>query len=222
VHRHVLALDTSSAAVTAAVVALTDERCEIAAERQHVDPRGHAEHLAPLIADCLQQAGATTQDLAAIVAGVGPGPYTGLRVGLVTAAVMSDVLGVPSYGVCSLDGIAGRHPDVQRVLVAGDARRKEIYWAMYQGAARVTGPHVDRPDAVPLGRAEAMAGAGARMYADRLGLPLLDGDYPDPKALVLAARTRILGAEPSEALTPLYLRRPDAVVPSGRPKAVLQ
>jgi hypothetical protein len=69
--------------------------------------------------------------------------------------------------------------------------------------------------------AEAMAGAGARLYAGELGLPLLDGDYPDPRALVLAARSRVLAGEPAERLTPLYLRRPDAAVPAT-PKAVLQ
>jgi tRNA threonylcarbamoyl adenosine modification protein YeaZ len=221
VHRLVLALDTSSAAVAAAVVELADDACRTVAQRQHVDPRGHAEHLAPEIAECLREVGAQPADLAAIVAGTGPGPYTGLRVGLVTAAVTGEVLGIPTYGVCSLDGIAGAHPDVPRLLVAGDARRKEIYWARYESGRRVAGPHVDRPDAVELHDVDAMAGAGARLYADRLGLTLLDGDYPDPRALVLAARERIVEAQPGEPLTPLYLRRPDATVPTG-PKAVLQ
>jgi tRNA threonylcarbamoyl adenosine modification protein YeaZ len=221
VHRLVLALDTSSAAVTAAVVELTDAGCRTAAQRQHVDPRGHAEHLAPAIAQCLHEIGAQPADLTAIVAGTGPGPYTGLRVGLVTAAVTGEVLGIPTYGVCSLDGIGGAHPDVSRLLVAGDARRKEIYWALYETGRRVTGPHVDRPDAVAVADVDAMAGAGARQYADRLGLRLLDADYPDPRALVLAARDRILANEPTQPLIPLYLRRPDAAVPTG-PKALLQ
>ena len=85
--RLVLALDTSSAAVTAAVVEVSDGGCSVLAQRRHVDPRGHAEHLAPQIAECLEQTGAAPRDLAVIVAGTGPGPYTGLRVGLVTAAV---------------------------------------------------------------------------------------------------------------------------------------
>jgi tRNA threonylcarbamoyl adenosine modification protein YeaZ len=220
VHGLVLALDTSSAAVTAAVVEVSADRCSVLAEQQHVDPRGHAERLAPQIAECLQRADAAASDLAAIVAGVGPGPYTGLRVGLVTAAVMSEVLGIPTYGVCSLDAIAGCHPEVGRLLVAGDARRKEVYWASYRAGSRETGPGVDRPEAVPTTGAEAMAGAGARLYAERLGLPLLDGDYPDPQALVSIARARVQGSAPSERLAPLYLRRPDATVPAG-PKAVL-
>lgn len=219
--RLVLALDTSSAAVTAAVVEVTDDGCRTVAQRRHVDPRGHAEHLAPEIAECLREVGAAPADLAAIVAGTGPGPYTGLRVGLVTAAVTGEVLGIPTYGVCSLDGIAGGHPDVPRLLVAGDARRKEVYWARYEAGRRVTGPHVDRPDLIEVEDVDAMAGAGARLYADRLGLRLLDGDYPDPRALVVVARDRVLDEAPTQPLTPLYLRRPDAAVPAG-PKAVLQ
>jgi tRNA threonylcarbamoyl adenosine modification protein YeaZ len=221
VHRLVLALDTSSAAVTAAVVELTDDGCRVAALRRHVDARGHAEHLAPGIAACLAELGAAPADLAAVVAGTGPGPYTGLRVGLVTAAVMADVLKIPAYGVCSLDGIGLAHADAARLLVAGDARRREIYWASYEFGRRVDGPAVSRPETVDPTGADAMAGAGARLYVDRLGLPLLDTDYPDARALVLAARDRIAGREPSESLAPLYLRRPDATVPAG-PKGVLQ
>jgi tRNA A37 threonylcarbamoyladenosine modification protein TsaB len=134
---------------------------------------------------------------------------------------MSEVLAIPAYGVCSLDGIGVAHADVARLLVAGDARRREIYWAGYEFGRRVDGPAVSRPEAVDPTGAEAMAGAGARLYADRLGLPLLDTDHPDALALVLAARDRISAEAPSESLTPLYLRRPDATVPAG-PKAVLQ
>jgi tRNA threonylcarbamoyl adenosine modification protein YeaZ len=221
VHRLVLALDTSSAAVTAAVVELTDDGCRVAAQRRHVDARGHAEYLAPGIAECLSEVGAAPRGLAAIVAGTGPGPYTGLRVGLVTAAVMGDALGVPTYGVCSLDGIGIAHPDVPRLLVAGDARRKEIYWATYEAGRRVDGPAVSRPEAVGTTDLTAMAGAGARLYEGSLGLPLLDTDYPDPAALVVAARDRVGSGAPSESLTPLYLRRPDATIPAA-PKAVSQ
>jgi tRNA threonylcarbamoyl adenosine modification protein YeaZ len=221
VHRLVLAVDTSSPAVTAALVAVSADGCRVEAQREHIDARGHAEHLAPAITACLRAAGATPSDLAALVAGTGPGPYTGLRVGLVTAGVMADILDIPVYGVCSLDGIAGRQRSVARLLVAADARRKEIYWARYLGGRRTHGPQVDRPDAVPVDDVDAMTGAGARLYADTLRLPLLAGDYPDPAVLVDVARERIVAAAPSEPLTPLYLRRPDAELPTG-PKAVLQ
>lgn len=213
----VLAIDTSSAAVTAAVVEV-DDAVRAVAQRVTVDARAHGERLAPSIADCLAEAGAKPADLGAIVAGLGPGPFTGLRVGLVTAAAMSDALGIPAYGVCSLDGIAGTL-DEARLLVAGDARRREVFWARYVGGVRVDGPHVDRPTEVSTVDSAAMAGAGARLYAAVLGLPLRDVDHPDPAALVRVAADRIRGGADPDPLTPLYLRRPDAAEPHA-PKAV--
>jgi tRNA threonylcarbamoyl adenosine modification protein YeaZ len=212
----VLAIDTSSAAVTAAVVDVSSDEAVVRAERVTLNSRGHGEHLAPAIAECLGQAGAAPGDLAAIVAGTGPGPFTGLRVGLVTAAVMADVLGIPAYGVCSLDAIAGTRAG--SLLVATDARRKEIYWARYLDGARIEGPAVSRPEDVAAGSG-VMAGAGARLYADVLGLVRIDQDFPSAAALVQRAADRIRTGAPTEPLTPLYLRRPDAVEP-GRPKVV--
>jgi tRNA threonylcarbamoyl adenosine modification protein YeaZ len=178
-------------------------------ERRLVNARGHGENLAPLIAECVPR----PAELQAIVAGVGPGPYTGLRVGLVTAAVMGETLGIPTYGVCSLDGI-GAGEDA--LLVAADARRREVYWATYAAGSRALGPEVSRAADVPIDGLTAMSGAGARLYAGELGLPLLDRDYPDPRLLAECARDRIVGGAASESLTPLYLRRPDAVVPAAR------
>jgi tRNA threonylcarbamoyl adenosine modification protein YeaZ len=215
----VLALDTSSAAVAAAVVDVSAEAVSVVAEHVTVDARGHAEHLAPVIAACLDDAGVGPDRLRAVVAGTGPGPFTGLRVGLVTAAVMTDTLGIPAYGVCSLDGIAD---GTGALLVATDARRKEVYWSRYdKHGARTDGPHVSRPADVPLDGLDAMSGAGARLYQDVFGLRLLGRDYPAPAALAGLARDRIVEGAPSESLTPLYLRRPDAVEP-GAPKAVSQ
>jgi tRNA threonylcarbamoyl adenosine modification protein YeaZ len=214
----VLAIDTSSAAVTAAVLDLSaDARY---AEQVTDNARGHGEYLAPGIAACLAEVGAAPGDLRAIVAGTGPGPFTGLRVGLVTVAVMGKVLGIPTYGVCSLDAIAGAVASESPLLVATDARRKEIYWAHYVDGVRVDGPEVSHPADIR-SEAVAMAGAGARLYADVLNLPIVGPDYPSAAALVRCAAERIRAGTPSETLTPLYLRRPDAV-PPGSPKAVTQ
>lgn len=213
----VVAIDTSSAAVTAGVVAV-DEGVRTLAQRVTINPKAHGELLAPSVAACLDEAGAAPRDLGAIVAGVGPGPFTGLRVGLVTAAAMADALGIPAYGVCSLDAIAGA-VDAVSLLVATDARRREVYWARYVDGARVDGPRVDRPAEVSTVDSVAMAGAGARLYAGVLGLPLLDADYPELAPLVETAADRVRGHAASEPLTPLYLRRPDAVTP-GAPKPV--
>jgi tRNA threonylcarbamoyl adenosine modification protein YeaZ len=213
----VLALDTSSASVTAAIVSV-DRDVRVLAQHSTINPRAHGELLAPSIEACLLDARAMAADLGAVVAGVGPGPFTGLRVGLVTAAALGDALSIPTYGVCSLDAIAGSL-DEPSLLVATDARRREVYWARYVGGERVAGPDVARPVDVVADSA-AMAGAGARLYADVLGLPLRDADYPSPLALVRAAADRIVAHAPSEPLTPLYLRRPD-VAAAYTPKAVV-
>jgi tRNA threonylcarbamoyl adenosine modification protein YeaZ len=221
----VLVLDTSTAAVTAAVVRVrpagAGPAVELLAARATVDARAHGELLAPGVAEVLIKSGAGVGDLRAVVAGLGPGPFTGLRVGLVTAASLGQGLGIPTYGVCSLDGIGAG--TVEPTLVATDARRKEIYWAVYDKGVRITEPAVNRPADVP-GRLEhrvtAAVGAGARMYAELLGLPVADwSDYPAPGALAELAADRVRAGVATEQLTPLYLRRPDAVEP-GAPKPV--
>jgi tRNA threonylcarbamoyl adenosine modification protein YeaZ len=214
----VLVLDTSSAAVTAGIVELTEAGPELLAERVIVDARAHGERLAPAVRDCLAEAGTSIGALAAVVAGVGPGPFTGLRVGLMTAAVIADAAGLPSYPVCSLDAIAAGHPDVAQLLVAGDARRKEVYWARYADGRRIGEPAVGRPAelAEALSGVQAMTGAGAEMYAEQLGLPLLDGRFPTVIGLATVAAEPVLAAAPGQPLIPLYLRRPDAVAPAAR------
>jgi tRNA threonylcarbamoyladenosine biosynthesis protein TsaB len=222
----VLAVDTATPAVTAALVAVhAAATVEVLAARVTVDARRHGELLAPSVSGVLTDAGRSAREVAAVVAGVGPGPFTGLRVGLVTAAALSDALGIPAYGVCSLDALARpASGSGRRLLAAIDARRREVYWAGYdERGERLAGPCVDRP-AELAGRLgglglTAMCGAGARAYAGLLGLPLLAADYPDAAALVEIAADRVLRRAPADPLTPLYLRRPDAVEP-GRPKAV--
>src|SRR6478609_3956664 len=113
----------------------------------------HAEQLAPLIERALAEAGIVRQDLTAIAVGVGPGPFTGLRVGLVTARTLGFVLDIPVYGVCSLDALAIEAVETGAVdgdfAVATDARCKEVYFARYDAAgARLDGPLVDKPAAL--------------------------------------------------------------------------
>lgn len=230
----VLALDTATPASTAALVEVTADGLKGVAERRTVDPRAHGERLAPEIAAALAEAGVRAGDLGAIVAGLGPGPFTGLRVGLATAASMAQTLGIATYGVCSLDGI-GWAAGPGRVLVATDARRREVYFATYVNGVRRFGPEVAKPadvahlliaagtgrGAAPLpsvaGLVDRAAGEGAAKFGDLFGVPVDERlSYPAGAALVALAAERIREAAPSEALTPLYLRRPDAVEPSGR------
>src|SRR3954447_24748280 len=217
----VLAIDTSSPAVTAGVVTVGPE-VALAAVRAPLAARGHGELLAPSIADCLADAGIRPDQVGAVVAGTGPGPYTGLRVGRVTAPACADARGIPAYGVCSLDAIGPSAADEPALLVATDARRREVYFARYASGRRVGDVGVDYPDHVPVDGLAAVAGAGADLYADAWPqLTRRAERYPDPASLVRLARERIEAGAPSEPLTPLYLRRPDAVVP-GAPKPVTQ
>ncbi|MCU1678579.1 MAG: tRNA N6-adenosine(37)-N6-threonylcarbamoyltransferase complex dimerization subunit TsaB [Frankiales bacterium] len=212
-----LAFDTSTPAVT---VALRDED-HLLAQSMDVDARRHGELLAPAIARVLAAADAVPRDITAIAVGAGPGPYTGLRVGLVTAATLSDALGVPAYPVCSLDVLAAGQDGP--VLVATDARRREVYWAAYDASgARVAGPSVDRPAVVrewlDAHHGFSVFGDGALLYAEEFP----DNEiaehprYPAASALAqIALSDAASGAQP-EPLTPIYLRRPDATPPGPR------
>ncbi|MEU8232936.1 tRNA (adenosine(37)-N6)-threonylcarbamoyltransferase complex dimerization subunit type 1 TsaB [Actinoplanes sp. NPDC048967] len=215
----VLALDTSTPAVTAALGEVSDSGMKGIAERRTVDPRAHGERLAPQIQLVLDDAGVRPRDLVAIVAGVGPGPFTGLRVGLATAAAMGQALGVPTYGICSLDAL-GRAAGPGRVLVATDARRREVYFATYADGLRVTDPDVAKPADV-LVSADRAVGEGALKYSEIFGIPIDDRLlFPSGEALVALAAEQVRQRAPGDPLTPLYLRRPDAVEPTAR-KAVL-
>jgi tRNA threonylcarbamoyladenosine biosynthesis protein TsaB len=206
-----LTLDTATPLVTVALHDGSDVVAEHVAERA----MKHGEQLAPLIERCLLDVGAVRQDLTAIGVGVGPGPFTGLRVGLVTARTLAFVLEIPVYGVCSLDVLAVEAVDTGAVtsdfVVATDARRKEVYLATYDAdGARLEGPAVLKPgDAAT---AAPVVGEGAALYPD--AFPTAVGPTR-PSAGWLA---RVITEERAELLDPepLYLRRPDAVEPSAR------
>jgi len=209
----VLALDTSSIATTVAVADVA---------RSEVAPNRHAEVLVPLIDRALRDAGVTRTGIQSICVGVGPGPFTGLRVGIVTALTLGDALGVDVHGVCSLDAIAhidGR-PWGDGFTVVTDARRKEVYWATYRDGRRLSGPSVDRPGdvAARLAPGSTLVGAGAVLYRETFEGFSIDDRAPYPAAAALAG----LAAEPAwrVPVEPMYLRRPHAQ-PTGPPKRVL-
>ncbi|MET9553283.1 tRNA (adenosine(37)-N6)-threonylcarbamoyltransferase complex dimerization subunit type 1 TsaB [Streptomyces sp. NPDC006645] len=218
-----LAVDTATPAVT---VALHDGVSVLAAESQ-VDARRHGELLLPAVDRVLAGAGHALGDVTDLVVGVGPGPYTGLRVGLVTAAAFGSTLGVPVHGLCTLDGLAYAAGLDEPFVVATDARRKEVYWARYADSrTRLTEPAVDRPADIAAELAGLpVVGAGGVLYPE---------SFPDARAPEhqSAAALASLAAErlAAERLAggravgdtdgflpalPLYLRRPDAQVPKN-------
>ncbi|MGV0741355.1 tRNA (adenosine(37)-N6)-threonylcarbamoyltransferase complex dimerization subunit type 1 TsaB [Mycolicibacterium sp. XJ870] len=203
----ILTIDTATPAVSAGVVRRAEDGAvTTVAERVTVDARAHAEQLTPNVLGALSDAGITVDDLDAIVVGCGPGPFTGLRVGMATAAAFGHALGIPVHGVCSLDAI-GCHTTGD-ALVVTDARRREVYWARYRDGARVAGPAVNAPTDV---RADVDAVAGSPEHAAMFDLPRLEPVYPTPSGLVAVVAD--WGAP--APLVPLYLRRPDAKPPAA-------
>jgi tRNA threonylcarbamoyl adenosine modification protein YeaZ len=218
-----LALDTSTPAVTAAL----HDGTRVVAESTVVDARRHGELLAPRIAAVLAQVGAQPGDLTVVAAGVGPGPFTGLRVGVVTALTLGAALGIPVHGICSLDALAWATQAERaaeqagvagRFVVVTDARRREVYWAAYaDGRTREAPATVDRP-------ADVMALHGSLPFVGP-GAELCDVAVARPTTLSAAALAEVVAhrlAHGGELLEPrpLYLRRPDAT-PPGERKRVL-
>jgi tRNA threonylcarbamoyl adenosine modification protein YeaZ len=198
----ILAIDTATPAVTAGVVRRARDDIEVLSERVTIDARAHAEQLTPNAVAALADAGLTVADIGAVVVGCGPGPFTGLRVGMATAAAYGHALGIPVHGVCSLDAIGVDTSG--EVLVVTDARRREVYWARYRDGVRVDGPAVNAPADV-LARADVVAGSPDHaVLFDRPRVPAI---YPTAAGLVRAVADWTAAPAP---LVPLYLRRPDA------------
>ena len=217
-----MAIDTATPAVTAGVVELPVDGAPVElAQRVTVDQRGHAELLTSHVTDAVADAGHSLSTVDAVVCGAGPGPFTGLRVGMVTAAALGHALDIPVHGVCSLDAIALAVPvaDGGPLLAVTDARRREVYWASYDASRlRTGGPHVQRPAELRarLDELGVRIVAGTRLYADVLGLPPVPPEYPTVLGLVAAAADALRGGHEPAPLTPMYLRRPDVAVPGAR------
>jgi tRNA threonylcarbamoyladenosine biosynthesis protein TsaB len=217
-----LAIDTSTTAITVAV----HDGSRALAEATTLDARGHAEHLAPGITRVLAGAGASPRDLTDIVCGLGPGPFTGLRVGIVTARTLALATGGRLHGLCSLDVLAFQAGVEGELLVATDARRKEVYWARYALAAmgipvRLDGPHVAKPADLPADAAALPGvGRGPLLYPGSFAQPL-DGPLDvSGAALAELVVRRLATGDPLDEHEPYYLRRPDAA-PSVSTKSAL-
>lgn len=211
----VLAIDTATDRIVVGVVAADPGAApRTLAERHRPGARAHNEVAAPLILECLAEAGLDRADIDAVVVGRGPGPFTGLRVGMATAAAFADALGLPLHGVRTPDAMA---PAAGEALVIADARRREVYHARYRDGALVDGPGVCAPGAVPGGAPEVLVGSAehaAAVAAARGWTAPVTPAAPTAAGLVAAAD---LAAAPEAPPTPLYLRRPDATPPAPRP-----
>ena len=205
----VLAFDTSLAACSAAIV--DGER--VLARRVEPMARGHQERLAPLVAEIMAEAGLSFDALDRIGVTVGPGSFTGLRVGLAFAKGLSAALGVPAIGVGTLEALAEPFPGV--VVAALDAKRGQVYLQGFSDRRPVTAP-----DALPVETAAArvaelqpqvLVGSGAPMLSQVVSTAAIyAADHVDSLAVA-----RLAAVKPPVPPRPLYLRAPDARLPGG-------
>ena len=206
-------------------------RLEVLADAEQADSRRHAESLGPMLAGALADPAVAARPLDAVVVATGPAPFTGLRAGLVTARVIGRVRAVPVHGVPSpdalaraaLDELAARGADAGDavVLVATDARRKEVYAARYRARGaddveRLGDLVVGPPErAADLGGADAVAGSGAVLHPRiARGRPVLAAGSGDARAQVRIALARLAAGE-ALGTEPLYLRHADVQMPAG-------
>ena len=233
-----LGIDTSGA-VSVAVARgelagdSTDPSPEILAVRSDTRSRHHDEVLLALVEETLQAAGVTRGELTGVVVGRGPGPFTGLRVGLVSARSIASVLGVPLHGLSSLDALA--HEALAAVPaergpitvgVALDARRREVYHARYRREVdgeilRIAEPAVDAPAevATALTACDLLVGSGTALYPELLPATV-ELEHVDAGHLLLAAAQLAARGEDLTSTEPMYLREPDAAKPTARKSAL--
>lgn len=210
-----LAIDTSAGTS----VAVVDRDRGVISEHGTADTMRHAEIVGDSIRQALADAGVTVADLSGVVAGMGPGPFTGLRVGIATARVFALGAGTPLLPLVSHDAIAFGHyrsGGAGDLLVVTDARRRELFWSAYSGCddaglpVRVDGPGLAKPAVL---EDAAFPHAAARLR--------LDAHTVSAGDLGMLAELGYLAGRPFAANEPLYLRSPDVTLSAG-PKRVGQ
>lgn len=219
-----LALDTSAGASLALLRSDDDDAPVLLHSAETQEPNAHAEWLAPAVTEALSEAGVDGAEVDGVVVGAGPGPFTGLRVGLALAHALAEGWGIPLHGACSLDSLALRAVDAGitgEFLVTTDARRREVYWAHYEsdqeGSRLVGGPFVGGAAELP---ALAAVGAGVGLYPEQLRSAELGSGSgawtPHAAELGRLAHGALTGQLQGVlcAPRPLYLRDSDAKVPA--------
>lgn len=202
-----LAIDTSAGTS----VAVVDRDAGVLVQLDESDTRRHAEVIGALVRDALDHAGVLVTDLSGVAVGMGPGPFTGLRVGIAAARAFAFGIGRPVVPVVSHDGVAfGQHDPV---LVVTDARRREVYWSAYSGTdaeglpVRIGGPGLVVP------------GALAETVPDFSAYRRIDASEVPAGSIGLVAELLYLHRRPFASGEALYLRSPDVTLSAG-PKRV--
>jgi tRNA threonylcarbamoyl adenosine modification protein YeaZ len=202
-----LAIDTSAGTS----VAVVDRDAGVLAEITEVDTRRHAEVIGTMIVAALDESGIAVTDLSGVAVGMGPGPFTGLRVGIAAARAFALGIARPVVPVVSHDAVAFGQADP--VLVVTDARRREVYWSAYSGTdtqglpIRTSGPGLCTPDLL------------ASVVTDFDSFRRVDAEVVSAASLGLVAELLYLHKRPFASGEALYLRSPDVTISAG-PKRV--
>ena len=218
-----LGIDTSTSASSACVLRDDGESFEVAPESQRLAAGpAHARELMPAIADVMERAGVGFEELEAIAVGVGPGTFTGLRIGIATARALAGASGLQLRPVSSLAALAeGIDAELRLPLI--DARRGELFAALYDTGGVVWEPFVATPEAVA--ERARKAGPGLRAAGDGsirfrgvleaagIGVDADKSRSHVVRALHVCRLAQTLPGEPPETVLPDYLRAPDAKIP---------
>lgn len=212
----VLGLDTAGGACSAAVI---KDGLALAAITEPMQ-RGHQERLAPLVRELMSSAGLAFADLDRIGVTVGPGSFTGLRVGLAFAKGLALALGKPSVGVGALEALAASAPGSGLAAAVIDAKRGQVYLQLFDAGRALMAPDVLPVEIAAARIAELWRGGPVRLIGPGAALlagiapeiEVIDRPAPDPVAVCALAASRPVGAP----VRPLYLRAPDAKLPGGR------
>ena len=216
-----LGFDTATEVTTVALVRAGDDGVShVLGERSHRDARRHGEVLPVQIDEILRDAEVGPSDVDAVAVGVGPGAYTGLRVGLATADALGLALAVPIHGASTHDVLAFATQRERPFAVVTDARRRELFWSTYRTFdSRLSPPQVGTPDAVraALDGLDVVVPPGTPGIE---GLHVRPGEAPSAVALCRLVLSRLADGQVTDRPEPIYLRRPD-VMPAAPPKSVL-
>lgn len=227
----ILGIETSTDSVSVAI----GEGTRVLAQSQAVSDRQHCEALAPMIDFVRQQAGVSFRDIGAIAVDVGPGLFTGLRVGVAAAKAIAFSLDLPVIGVSSLDVLAAAAPSTDSVTVSViDARRNEVFWSMYRtiekDLTQVFAPRVGPVSELVIsvlerGQSALFVGNGAFQHKSEIvesigtsmwACEFADARFSRPTAATLVEMAHLLAVNEqwqlADQLSPIYLRQPDAEI----------
>jgi tRNA threonylcarbamoyl adenosine modification protein YeaZ len=206
-----LAIDTSAGSS----VAVVDRDAGILAQEDEAGTRRHAEVVGVLILRALERAGVAPHELSGVVAGMGPGPFTGLRVGIAAARAFAAGIGRPLVPLVSHDAVAFAVQAADAsgpIAVVTDARRRELAWSAYAASDELGLPvRTAGPALVPISEADAAIG----------GLRRVDAAVIPAGPLGMLAERLFAAGRPFGPSEPLYLRAPDVTPPPAVPRTVL-